>query len=400
MRQFDVVIGANFGDEGKGVFTSFLATRNPDAIIVRFNGGSNASHTVTVEDPKMGVMRHAFRHLGSGTFSGNPTFLSEDFIINPLMLFEEMDVVIKKFGIIPRLIIDPNCVVSTPYDMLINQWLEESRNHRHGSCGVGINETVTRSQECPLMAKDIHKPKTEVYELIKDIRDIYFSARLNTLGLTLTNDQKELFSNEQLLENFVEDFMSLNMISQIPIKHILLSYDHLIFEGAQGLALDQTMGTFPHVTRSNTGLTNIAKYLQLTCTDDINISVHYMTRCYLTRHGEGPFNEAEDFPPIIDETNIPNEWQGTMRFGWLNIDELKQRIEQDLKNVCHIKNVIPSLNVTCLDQLHVIPVIKDGLMHIIQPKVFHRYLTHAIPNVPTKVTFSGLIDKWEFHDYT
>ena len=79
-----IVIGANFGDEGKGLATNFLAGNLDDNIVVRFNGGGQAAHTVELDDGR----RHIFHHISSGSFQGSPTFLTEHFIVNPKVLIK------------------------------------------------------------------------------------------------------------------------------------------------------------------------------------------------------------------------------------------------------------------------------------------------------------------------
>jgi adenylosuccinate synthase len=137
-----VVIGACFGDEGKGLTTDYLAAKHvSESLVVRFNGGAQAGHTVQTANGQ----RHVFKHFGSGCFAGSPTFLSEYFICNPILFRTELEQ-LHKFGLTPKIYVHPEAVVSTQYDMMINQIVEEIRsNSRHGSCGVGIGETVERN---------------------------------------------------------------------------------------------------------------------------------------------------------------------------------------------------------------------------------------------------------------
>ena len=131
------VIGANFGDEGKGLMTDYFSDKK--TVVVRHNGGAQAGHTVVTPDG----IRHVFSHFGSGTLAGAATFLGPRFIINPLLWKKELGI-LKKMGFDPK-VFYAGGLVTTPYDMLINEEIERSRGDgRHGSCGVGINETVTR----------------------------------------------------------------------------------------------------------------------------------------------------------------------------------------------------------------------------------------------------------------
>ena len=78
-RHATVVIGANFGDEGKGLAVDSLVARDSDAAVIRFNGGAQAGHTVVAEDGR----RHVFSHFGAGAFLGAATFLSRFFVVQP-----------------------------------------------------------------------------------------------------------------------------------------------------------------------------------------------------------------------------------------------------------------------------------------------------------------------------
>ena len=79
------VIGSNFGDEGKGLVVDYLCKTGGE-VVVRFNGGAQAGHTVVTPEG----LRHVFRHFGSGTLYGVPTFLSQFFIVNPIIFFHEL----------------------------------------------------------------------------------------------------------------------------------------------------------------------------------------------------------------------------------------------------------------------------------------------------------------------
>ena len=81
MKDIKIVIGANFGDEGKGLMTDYFSQK-PNSIVVCSNGGAQRGHTVTTSDG----IRHVFHHFGSGTFNHASTYLSEDFIVNPIFI--------------------------------------------------------------------------------------------------------------------------------------------------------------------------------------------------------------------------------------------------------------------------------------------------------------------------
>jgi adenylosuccinate synthase len=150
------VIGGQLGDEGKGLITDFLS--NHLTLVVRFNGGAQAGHTVVLPDGR----RHEFHHFGAGCFKAACTLLSRHFIVNPLLYAKEYHSPELK-GIRKTVYVDPRCRVTTPLDMMLNTLVEERRGaQRHGSCGVGINETVTRCWSDygqPLTVQDFTVPR-------------------------------------------------------------------------------------------------------------------------------------------------------------------------------------------------------------------------------------------------
>lgn len=186
-KQIKVVIGANFGDEGKGLITDYFCKRlseNGSVLNIRFNGGAQAGHTVVV--PTLGQQkRHVFSHFGAGSFvNDTDTYLSGNFILNPILFCRERDEVYRNFWFYPKVYIHENCKITTPFDMLVNQIVERSRgDQRHGSCGVGINETVVRYRNYGI--GHTITPKTirslDLKYLLTYQRDIYLTKRLKEL---------------------------------------------------------------------------------------------------------------------------------------------------------------------------------------------------------------------------
>jgi adenylosuccinate synthase len=348
----DVVIGSAFGDEGKGTMVDYLSSQYDNALVIRFNSGAQAGHTVTTPDGK----RHVFSHFGSGSFVGAKTFLSEHFVSNPILFFKEL-ALLNKLGVDPIVYVHQDSMITTPYDMMINQMVEKRRGSvRHGSCGVGFNETIERNlrnDSLSLRVKDLWD-EDWITEVVNRIRSLYSPNRLGELGFfdEYTNNHN-LFSSDDIFENFLLDLKAFR--SRVIVRDMKLSnFDGVIFEGAQGLLLDQNHKWFPHVTRSNTGLQNVVHLANKYGIEELN--VNYMTRSYLTRHGAGPMPFELDEKPysgIVDLTNIPNDWQGSLRFSWFNNDLLKESISKDMDYARNTFNGIVNsrLVVTCMDQL-------------------------------------------------
>jgi adenylosuccinate synthase len=324
------VIGANLGDEGKGLVVDALVRHlgAQDCLVVRHNGGAQAAHTVVD-----GGRRHAFGHIGSGTFAGAATHLSEFFVHNPLLLLKELSAI----GEVPALSADAFGLVTTPCDMVINQAL----THGHGTCGVGFGETIERSRAGYQLRVATLSDDDAVIKALRVIDSGWAPQRCHAAGLDYATVFGPLDMSGMEIQ-FLDAVAAFRQrVAIVNDRKAVSERRHVVYEGAQGLLLDQTRGWFPHVTRSNTGLKNIQRA-------DLNLDhAIYVTRWYMTRHGAGPLpDELLRLPhhKVTDETNIENRHQGRLRFGHLNTETLVDRVELDSISTR------ASLAVTCLDQ--------------------------------------------------
>lgn len=348
----NVVIGANYGDEGKGLMTDYFASQGGNSMVVRFNGGCQAGHTVTTPNGK----RHVFSHFGSGTFAGAATYLSRHFAVNPVLYLKERAKLLALAGL-PRLYVDERAPVTTFFDMLLNQLVEDFRGAtRHGSCGMGFGETIGRHEgnAFALVAKDLLDAKSLREKLIR-IRDVHLPARCTELGLPGYGAHRELCTTDVLVDAFIEtasEFLA-DVVLVRSAASALANVENVVFEGAQGLLLDQTRGAFPYVTRSNTGICNALEVAREAGLATLNVT--YVTRAYLTRHGAGPLaNElpGRPFDDVVDMTNQPNPYQGTLRFAYLDHDALALAVRADLADAAGTGIAVSArLAVTCLDQV-------------------------------------------------
>ena len=338
MANIKVVIGSNFGDEGKGLMTDYFChqatSKGESCIVVMSNGGAQRGHTVV--DP-LGA-RHTFKHFGSGTLAKADTYCIDDFILNPMEFRREYEELLQ-VGYSPKIYIHPNCRWSTPYDMIINQIVEEIREEKkHGSCGMGIWETVYRYQQKPCVFNLFEFAMLSFdsqVNYLKNIRDTYMLERLKEYGIkSIPNAWKDIVLSNVLIENFINDVKF--MVSKVKfINHIILNqYQNIVFENGQGLLLDQNQTLYgDNTTPSNTGILNPLKVLNQTF-NKADLEVCYVTRTYLTRHGAGRFEEECDKAYInqymIDETNQTNQFQGKLRYGELVTQDLVKRVQNDL----------------------------------------------------------------------
>ena len=194
--------------------------------------------------------------------------------------------------------------------------------NRHGSCGMGIEECVQRNAAgYGITVEELDTwSKQDLVDHLKQIRKEYTGRRAKILGIYPSNPYYEMLNNETVLENFVEEVKeNVKLLKLVDADRIWLEeFQHLIFETGQGLLLDQDYEAYaPHLTSSKTGIHNSAIFLEkrgLSLEEAI-----YVTRPYVTRHGNGPLPcevDPSELPGVGEDlTNRPNEWQGTLRYA-------------------------------------------------------------------------------------
>ena len=352
METAKIVIGSNFGDEGKGLMTDYFANeankQGKSCLVVCHNGGSQKGHTVVSPSG----LRHVFHHFGSGNYEGADTYLSSEFIVNPIIFNQELSE-LKGKNLMTKCFVDGNCRLTTPFDMMINQIIEEHRgNSKHGSCGLGIFETIVRSRTDTnhTVYEFSNLPVSDMRIYLDHIATNYFPYRLKQLGIkNIPAKWNEILSDkDNIIENYISDFLLMLDNIQIISNDIVDDYNYVIFEGAQGLLLDQNnLSYMPNLTPSNTGIKNP---LDIIGTRKVDVEACYVSRTYMTRHGAGRFdtecNKSDINKEIVDLTNIPNPYQDTIRYGMLILDDLKDRIISDLGSA----NVNKSIAITHLNE--------------------------------------------------
>ncbi|MBX0293125.1 adenylosuccinate synthetase [Hymenobacter sp. HSC-4F20] len=346
-----IVVGLGFGDEGKGLATDYLCRHSPDPLVIRFNGGHQAGHTVVTESGH----QHIFSTFGAGTLQGVPTYWSRYCTFSPAVLLPEY----KSLPIRPRLLVDQQCPVTTHYDILYNRLLESTRgDSRHGSCGLGFGATIERHQYQALrlyptdlleVAKFKHKLQLiRSYYKAKIAQDTHFSFRQfdhDTADLEFEREAKEV---RELVEQQI-----IQLVYEEDIFSLGTPWQTFIFEGAQGVLLDMDFGIAPHVTRSNTTSKNALQLLhEYLPTTAASATILYVTRSYQTRHGAGPIIGKEVSLSLINrehESNQFNEHQGEFRVSCLDLDALNFALTSDNQ---FSKGLSKQLLITCLDQLN------------------------------------------------
>ncbi len=333
--EIKVVIGLNLGDEGKGLVTDYFAAQsflaNRRCLNVLTNGGSQRGHTVTLPSGE----RHVFRHFGSGSFLGAYTYLPEYYIVNPMNWAMEYRQLVGRGTILYPLFINKNCPLTTPYDMIANQMIEESRgSQRHGSCGVGIWETILRGGIT--VGEMASKTDEEKAEYLRFVRDEYFTNRISSKGIISNKKWESIINSDTLIANYIYDFNWMIRNSILADDDILNKFQSIIFENGQGLLLDQNISGYgKNTTPSNTGLRNPSEIINK-LKIDIDVEVCYVTRTYMTRHGVGRFDTECNHNIISgkiksDLTNHFNEFQGNLRYGVLDWNAAEKRAVEDFE---------------------------------------------------------------------
>lgn len=324
MKKISTVIGANYGDEGKGLVTSQLSLPKNTLNILN-NGSCQRAHTVEFENG----IKHVFHHFGSGTFNGATTCFSKFFIVNPIFFNVELEQ-LKAKGITPnKVICSKESKLALPYDAFINQILHFSKGN-YGTCGFGVWETEVRNETHPLSFYNFLRMEVdEQHEYLSYVANQYSTERLRKLGIkTLPKQYEELFYSSNLKTKFIQDCLKMQEFTQefysgyAPVER----FDNIVIENGQGLLLDQNTDSEDTCTPSNTGVKNIKEIIAPTIDGVFNN--FYISRAYLTRHGNGQLDN-EKSNPFIDETNVFNQFQGGLRFAELDVSRLENRILQD-----------------------------------------------------------------------
>ena len=310
------VIGANYGDEGKGLVTDYL-TRTGRNVVIRHNGGAQSGHTVEKEDGR----RFVFHELSSGSFNGAVTYWAHTFYPDLYKLVDELND-FSEVGEVPLICGSEKTNIVLLFDVAINQMKETGRgDKKHGSCGMGIWEARVRTENGFGMTLGEVKNST-LSGIVNRLEEIKQNYVLKTFGELSPDYDFDIREYAKYLKRAIEH---VNVI--VNEAEFLRNFDNIVFESGQGLLLDSDReDLWPHTTSSCTTLANPAMLAQ---SYGIAIDeVFYVTRTYITRHGAGPFDEDPDLN-FYDETNKSNPWQGSMRFGRPDFDELLERVLKD-----------------------------------------------------------------------
>ena len=346
------VVGKNYGDEGKGLVTASLCSLFKKPLIIKHNGGAQAGHTVENEERGTRFVHH---QIGSGAEYGADTLFAETYYPDLYQIKKEIEEFKSVYGAVPKIFGEEESCITTVDDVLINMAIETQRGEdRHGSCGMGINECSERIKAgYKVTLKQIADASYEqLRNLLANIRKEYTLNRIKELKIDNQNPYYSMIFDENIIDNFVAEIKDNSRFIQLVDADTdwLEHYDGLIFESGQGLLLDRDyIINAPHITASKTGITEPVKFL-----NKRKLELHeaiYVTRTYVTKHGAGPlaneFKKNKRADLQTDMTNLPNEWQGDIRYASHgSLDYFLIPVIEDIKNI----NIKPSLAITHMNE--------------------------------------------------
>lgn len=311
-----LVIGSQWGDEGKGKIVDMMA-RNAD-LVIRFHGGNNAGHTVVINGKKF-----PFHLIPSGILQKKPiVIISDGVVIDPDVLMEEMNI-FEKMGIDlkKKLMLSPRCHLIMPYHKELDQAYENARGkNKLGTTKRGIG---------PVYADKVSYNGIRIYELLNwplFVEKFKFQSEIKNkilvaFGVSPIKAEDYLPIYKKLAEKIkpmVGDTFSILQKAIIQKKYILL-------EGAHGVMLDNTFGLYPFVTASNVieGGVNIGSGIPSKKIDEI----WGVVKAYTSRVGGGPL-PTELFNKIAEDIRARGYEYGTTtgrprRIGWLDLPAVK-----------------------------------------------------------------------------
>ena len=315
----NVIVGAQWGDEGKGKITDYFAGSSD--YVVRYHGGNNAGHTVIVKGNTFKL------HLiPSGVLYPNPlSVIGNGVVIDPKALLDEIAYLSTK-NVVPNLIVSDRAHVIMPYHKLIDAALTEHQdNLAAGSTKRGI---------APVYGDKMYRNGIRMIDLLEP--DV-FLEKLNksysfsqNLLLSLSNSKIELS-----LDSIYNDYLNMGKHLEPYISDVSLELFHaynnnktILFEGAQGISLDVDHGIYPYTTSSNTIAGCISTGTGVSYRD-----IHRVigvTKSYLSRVGDGPLPSEVHGDEAKELREKGGEFGTTTgrprRVGWLDLVQVRQAV--------------------------------------------------------------------------
>lgn len=313
-----IVLGAQWGDEGKGKMTDYLAEEAD--VVVRFQGGNNAGHTVEVGDKQ-----YKLHLIPSGIlYDEKKNVIGNGVVVDPQALFEEIEY-LESMGVKvtpEKLMISDRAHLIMPYHKVLDKLKEKARGKNDiGTTGKGIGPCYTDKIErsgiriCDLLHADVFEEKLR--ENVK-AKNLYITKVLEGEPVDVEKVLADYKEYAKKIKPFVKD-------TSVKVYDSIKANKNVLFEGAQGMLLDIDYGTYPYVTSSNTiagGVSNGVGIGPNLITNAVGIA-----KAYTTRVGKGPF-PTELTDSVGDWIREKGHEYGvttgrSRRCGWLDLVILK-----------------------------------------------------------------------------
>lgn len=316
-----IVLGAQWGDEGKGKMTDYLAEEAN--VVVRFQGGNNAGHTVVVGDKE-----YKLRLIPSGIlYEDKLNVIGNGVVVDPKALFEEIEY-LEGVGVKispEKLIVSDRAQLIMPYHKVLDKLKEKARGKNDiGTTGRGIGPCYTdKFERCGIRVCDLLHEDVFVEKLRENVemKNAYITKVLGGEALNFDEILDEYLGFAKKLRPFVQD-------TSVKVYDAIKADKTVLFEGAQGMLLDIDYGTYPYVTSSNTtagGVSSGSGIGPNMITNAVGI-----TKAYTTRVGKGPFPTE-----LLGETGDWIREKGheygvntgrSRRCGWLDLVIIKTAV--------------------------------------------------------------------------
>jgi adenylosuccinate synthase len=321
-----VVVDLGFGDAGKGLLTDYLVRTRGATLVVRYNGGAQAGHNVVAPDGR----HHTFSQFGAGLFvDGVGTVLSRHVVVHPTGLLAEAAALEAK-GVqdpLSRIRISERARVITPFHQAANRLREIARGAaRHGTCGVGVGEAVEDSRARPgqvVVAGDLRHPDRLAAKLQR-LRATKWPEIESLAWPSAPGVERErgVFTDDGVIEEWIGEATRLGhhevIVSDESLAESLGAAGTVLFEGAQGVLLDEVYGFHPYTTWSCCTARNALELIQEAAPGS-RVERIGVVRSHAVRHGPGPLpTETAALQGVVTEHNRDDEWQGPVRYGWFD----------------------------------------------------------------------------------
>jgi adenylosuccinate synthase len=312
MNKKIAVVGAFFGDCGKGKITDYLALKAD--CVIRYQGGDNAGHTVYHNDKK-----YTFHLLPSGVLNPNCiNILSSGMVINPKSLKEELNTIPAS-----NLFISDRAHLILSIHKLLDAFNEESLgNNKIGTTKRGIGPAYSnKASRVGIRVCDLFSSNLE--NIAKNYLDkMSFELKAKNINVSVSDLHQELIEYKEIVTPYVAD-------TSLLITKLIKENKTILYEGAQGILLDIDHGTYPYVTSSHPGAASIPIDCGISPINFVD-TILGITKAYTTRVGEGPF-PTELFGDYAQNLRIKgNEFGATTkrprRIGYLDLVVLKHSI--------------------------------------------------------------------------